>query len=65
MPVIQYQAACKALKAAGQRKALAENRLRQLLGNGRRFDYCVQDDRLTYHEVGDALEDGTYTLQRN
>ncbi len=37
MPIIQYQAACKAYKVAEQRKKLAENRLRQLLGNG----HCI------------------------
>ena len=37
MPIIQYQAACKAYKAAEERKKLAENRLRQLLGNGHRI----------------------------
>lgn len=37
MPIIQYRAACKAYKAAEQRKKLAENRLRLLLGNGHRI----------------------------
>jgi putative phage-type endonuclease len=37
MPVIQYRAALKAYKAAEQRKKLAENRLRQLLGTGNRL----------------------------
>jgi hypothetical protein len=37
MPIIQYRAACKARKAAEQRKKLAENRLRQLLGGGHRI----------------------------
>jgi hypothetical protein len=36
-----------------------------LLGDGRTFDYCVEGDRLTYRETGEALEDGTYTLERN
>lgn len=34
--VISYRSACKALKKAEQRKALAENRIRVLLGSGRR-----------------------------
>lgn len=37
MPIISYRAACKAYKAAEQRKKLAENRLRLLLGNGHRI----------------------------
>lgn len=37
MPIIQYRAACKAHKAAEQRKELATNRLRVLLGNGHRI----------------------------
>jgi putative phage-type endonuclease len=36
-PVIAYQAACKAFDAAKERKRLAENRLRLLLGSGHRI----------------------------
>jgi len=35
MPVIRYRAACRAYKAAEQRKKLAENRLRELMGTAR------------------------------
>jgi hypothetical protein len=35
------------------------------LQDGRSFDYCVQGDRLTYRETGEAQEPGTFTLQRN
>jgi hypothetical protein len=34
------------------------------LADGRTFDYCVDGDRLTYREAGDATEPGVFTLQR-
>jgi hypothetical protein len=35
------------------------------LADGRTFDYCVDGERLTYRETGDAGEPGVFTLQRN
>jgi hypothetical protein len=35
------------------------------LADGRTFDYCVDAERLTYRETGDAGEPGVFTLQRN
>ncbi len=54
MPVIQYQAACKAYKAAEQRKKLAENRLRELLGNGHRI--TCNDQVIARRDVYDLPE---------
>jgi hypothetical protein len=56
MPVIQYQAACRAYKSAEQRKKLAENRLRQLLGNGRRIVSAHTGDVIATRQVYDVKE---------
>ena len=56
MPGIQYRAACKAYKAAEQRKKLAENRLRLLLGNGHRVIDGVTGDVIATRQVYDVRE---------
>ena len=56
MPVIQYQAACKAFKAAEQRKKLAENRLRELLGTGHRVTDRLTGEVIARRDVYDLAE---------
>ena len=56
MPVIQYQAACKAYKAAEQRKKLAENRLRELLGDGHRIVSAHTGEVIARRDVYDLPE---------
>jgi putative phage-type endonuclease len=53
MPIIQYQAACRAYRAAEQRKKAAENRLRQLLGNGRRITSIHTGEVIATRQVYD------------
>jgi putative phage-type endonuclease len=56
MPVIQYRAACKALRAAEQRRDLAVNRLRQLLGDGRRITDERTGEVIATRQVYDVKE---------
>jgi putative phage-type endonuclease len=56
MPVIRYRAACAAYKAAEQRKKLAENRLRQLLGNGHRITSLHTGEVVARRDVYDLPE---------
>jgi len=56
MPVIQYRAACKAYKAAEQRKKLAENKLRQLLGDGHRVVDARSGELVATRQVYDVKE---------
>jgi putative phage-type endonuclease len=51
MPGIQYRAACRRYKEAGQHKKLAENRLRELLGNGHRVVDRVTGDVIATRQV--------------
>lgn len=46
-------------------QAFTTNGTQLRLADGRTFEYCVQDDRLTYRETGSATEPGVFTLQRN
>lgn len=46
-----------------QAYAVAGNQL--TLADGRTFEYCVEGDRLTYRESGEATEPGVFTLQGN
>lgn len=56
MPIIQYRAACKAYKAAEQRKKLAENRLRDLLGSGHRIVSVHTGEVIARRDVYDVKE---------
>lgn len=56
MPVIQYRAACKAYAEAKRRKQLAENRLRLLLGNGRRITSAHTGEVIARRDVYDLPE---------
>jgi hypothetical protein len=56
MLVIQYRAACKAYKAAEQRKKLAENRLRLLLGDGHRITDERTGEVIARRDVYDVKE---------
>lgn len=56
MPIIQYRAACKAFKAAEERKKLAENRLRALLGNGHRIVSAHTGETIARRDVYDVRE---------
>jgi hypothetical protein len=53
MPIIQYRAACRAYKAAEQRKKAAENRLRKLLGSGHRIVSAHTGDVIATRQVYD------------
>jgi hypothetical protein len=53
MPEIQYRAALRAYKAAEQRKKLAENRMRQLLGSGHRLVSAITGDVIATRQVYD------------
>ena len=56
MPVIQYRAACKAFKAAEQRKKAAENRLRLLLAGGHRITDARTGEVVATRQVYDVRE---------
>jgi len=55
-PVIAYQAACKAFEAAKERKGLAENRLRLLLGDGHRITDERSGEVIARRDVYDVKE---------
>ncbi len=56
MPITRYRAACRAYKAAEQRKKEAENVLRQLLGNGHRITDRLTGEVVARRDVYDVRE---------
>ena len=56
MPIISYRSACRRYKEAEQRKKLAENRLRGLLGNGHRIVSAHTGEVVARRDVYDVKE---------